>query len=243
MLIKGFMKSSLLEWEGMLSSVLFLPRCNLRCRYCHAGDLVLHPDRLDTIPFAAVERHLRENAGWIDGVAITGGEPTLHGEELLELCGKLKDLSVQVMVETNGTRPEWVGRLLEGRLVDAMSMDVKAPLSPEAYARVAGREVDVDDLRRSIDLIGAADLTYYEFRTTLVPGLVGPAELESILSALEGSRRIALQNFRPTDCLDPELHSVEPFSPEQMDELGEQAAPYCEEVVVRGRDHALTERT
>ncbi len=240
MLIKGFIKSSLLEWEGMLSSVIFLADCNLRCRYCHARDLVLNPDRLDTIPFAAVERHLRAGEGWIDGVVITGGEPTLHGEELLDLVRRLKDLSVRVMVETNGTRPEWIARLLEGGL-DAISMDVKAPLTPGAYARVTGCEVDTRAVRRSIELILAAELPCCEFRVTLAPGLVGPEELEQMLPALQGARRIALQNFRPGECLDPAFNTVEPFSREQMDAMRALAAARCEQLVVRGRDRVSAE--
>jgi len=240
MLIKGFLKGSLLEWEGRLSSVLFLPGCNLRCHYCHAADLVLHQDELDTVPVDDVLSHLRRSKGWVEAVAITGGEPTLHGQELLELVQRLKDASVEVMVETNGTHPEWVERLLEGGLVDAMSMDVKAPLAPEEYQRVTDTEVDIDALRRSIHLIKQGHLSFYEFRTTLVPGLVGPDELERLLPELEGCRQIALQNFQPDHCLDPELHDVMPFTSEELDEMERLASQFTRRCVVRGRDHAAT---
>ncbi|MFO8006296.1 MAG: anaerobic ribonucleoside-triphosphate reductase activating protein [Candidatus Brocadiia bacterium] len=238
--IKGFIPSSLLEWEGKLASVLFLPRCNLRCRYCHAGDLVTCPQNLDTVPVGQVLDHLRANGRWVDGVAITGGEPTLHGEELLDLIERLHDASVEVMVETNGTRPEWVEKLVAGA-VDALAMDVKAPLEPEQYERVTRAEVDLDAIRRSIRAIRGSGLPY-EFRVTMVPGLVGREELERLLPELEGSRQIALQNFRPEDCLDPGLHDVIPFQPEEMDAFAQMAAPYCDRCVVRGRDHALSVR-
>ena len=238
--IKGFIPSSLLEWEGKLASVLFLPRCNLRCRYCHAGDLVTCPENLDTVPVEQVLEHLRTNSRWVDGVAITGGEPTLHGDELLGLIERLRNAFVEVMVETNGTRPERVEDLL-GDHVDAIAMDVKAPLDGESYERVTSAEVDVEAVRRSIRAIHASGLPY-EFRVTLVPGLVGREELERLLPELEGSRQIALQNFRPEDCLDPDLRQVVPFRPEEMDAFAQMAAPYCDRCVVRGREHALSVR-
>ncbi len=237
--IKGFLKSSLLEWEGRLSCVLFLPRCNLRCLYCHAVDLVLDPDSLDTVPLEEVTAHLRENSGWVDGVAITGGEPTLHGPELIDLIGTLREVPVSVLVETNGTRPDWVARLIGEGLVDAMSMDVKAPLTQADYARVTGVEVDVAQVRRSIEIIKGSGLEY-EFRITLVPGLVGRGELEGILPALEGSRQIALQNFRAGRCLSEELSATTPFKPAEMDVFEALATPFTDRCVVRGRDHALT---
>ncbi|MCD6417066.1 MAG: anaerobic ribonucleoside-triphosphate reductase activating protein [Planctomycetes bacterium] len=236
--IKGFIKSSLLEWEGRLSSVLFLPTCNLRCRYCHAGDLVLHPERLDTVPLTEVLEYLRQNSLWLDGVAITGGEPTLHGPELLDLTGRIQDCGMMALVETNGTRPEWLRKLIEGGRVNALSMDVKAPLESEAYRRVTAVDVDVDAIRQSIEIIRGSGLEY-ELRITLVPGLVGKEELERMLPVLEGSRQIALQNFRPDDCLDPELEKTTPYQPEEMDYFARMCEGACERCVVRGRDHAV----
>lgn len=237
--IKGFIESSLLEWEGKVCSVLFLPRCNLRCRYCHAGDLVVAPDRLETVPFDRVADYLDSQRGWVDAVAITGGEPTLHGDELLDLTRKLRRFPVEIMVETNGTRPEVVEELIEGGHVEAMSLDVKAPLDPDDYRRVTRVEVDIGAVRRSIGLILDSGLPH-EFRVTLVPGLVGEEELRGILPELEGACAIALQNFRPDDCLDPGLGGVTPFSPEEMDEFEEAVRGAADRCIVRGREHALT---
>ncbi len=237
--IKGFIESSLLEWEGKVCSVLFLPQCNLRCRYCHAGDLVVAPDRLDTVPFDRVADYLDSQRGWVDAVAITGGEPTLHGPELLELTDRLREFPVDVMVETNGTRPDVVEELIEGGHVDAVSMDVKAPLNPADYRRVTRVKVDIEAVRRSIGLILGSGLPH-EFRVTLVPGLVGEEELRGILPELEGACAIALQNFRPDDCLDLALGEVTPFTREEMDALGEMAEGAADRCIVRGREHALT---
>lgn len=235
--IKGFIENSMLEWEGRLCCVLFLPRCNLRCRYCHAGHL-LEPDGLESIPRGQVLSYMRSQKGWLDGATITGGEPTLHGEELLDLIGDISEAGLEVMVETNGTRPEWVERLVGEGWVQAMTMDLKAPLTPEAYRRVSTRDVDVTAVRRSVKLILAAGLPH-EFRITVVPGLVGPAEVEAIAPELEGARMVALQNFQPDNCLDPALREVEPYRPEQMDAMGEVLKAAAERVVLRGRERGV----
>jgi len=262
--IKGFIPTSLIEWEGKIASVLFLPNCNLRCRYCHAGQLVCHPDQVDTIPRQEVFDYLRGQRDWLDGVVITGGEPTLHGEDLRELIGQVhwldgvvitggeptlhgedlreligqvRAVPLDVMIETNGTRPEWVGRLLTEGALAAVAMDLKAPLTAADYARVTAAEVDVNDVRQSLRLIRDSGLPH-EFRITLVPGLVGRDELERMAPELDGADVIALQNFKPELCLDPALHKVTPYPSEELDALAEIVRPHARRVVVRGRDAA-----
>jgi len=240
--IKGFIESSLLEWEGKISSVIFLPRCNLRCHYCHAGHLIIHPERTESIPRERVLGYMRRQSAWLDGAAITGGEPTLHGEELLDLIREIRALRLQVMVETNGTRPEWIGRLINEGLVEALAMDVKAPLTAEDYRRVCDVDVDVEDVRRSIDLVKGSGLPH-EFRITLVPGLVGEDELRRIMPDLQGARQIALQNFQPEHCLSAELRDVIPYAPEELTAFERITAPVARRCVVRGRDHAALARS
>jgi len=235
--IKGFIPTSLIEWEGKIASVLFLPNCNLRCRYCHAGQLVCHPDQVHTIPREEVFDYLRGQRDWLDGVVITGGEPTLHGEDLRELIGQVRAVPLDVMIETNGTRPEWVGRLLTEGALAAVAMDLKAPLTAADYARVTAAEVDVNDVRQSLRLIRDSGLPH-EFRITLVPGLVGRDELERMAPELDGADVIALQNFKPELCLDPALHKVTPYPSEELDALAEIVRPHARRVVVRGRDAA-----
>jgi len=238
--IKGFIENSLLEWEGRLSCVIFLPRCNLRCRYCHAVHL-LDPKNLESIPreqvFACIKRH----KGWLDGAVITGGEPTLHGEELLELISQIRALGLQVMVETNGTRPEWVKRLVGEGHVQAISMDVKAPVEAEDYARVTGCKVPIEDIRASIATILSGGVPH-EFRITVVPGLVGLEEVRRIAPALASAQTIALQNFQPEHCLDESLRAVQPYLPEEMDAMREALRAAAQRVVVRGRERGVAAR-
>ncbi len=240
--IKGFIENSLLEWEGKIASVVFLPRCNLRCRYCHAGHLIIRPERRESIPREQVLGYMQRQSAWLDGAVITGGEPTLHGEELLDLIRDIRRMQLQVMVETNGTRPEWVGRLIDGGFVDALAMDVKAPLTAEDYRRVCGVDVEVADVRRSIGLIKDSGLPH-EFRITLVPGLVGEDELQRMAPDLEGAGQIALQNFNPEHCLSRELRGVIPYEPEQLTSFERIMASAAERCLVRGREHAALARS
>jgi len=236
--IKGFIESSLNEWEGQIASVIFLPYCNLRCRYCHAAHLIIHPERLETVPTEQILRYLERQIGWIDGVAITGGEPTLHEDELLALIERIKAVPLKVMIETNGTRPAWVGRLLCGGFVDAISMDVKAPLTREDYERVTGKRIEPELVRSSIRQIVESGVPH-EFRITVVPGLIDRRELERMAPELRGAEKIAIQNFQPDHCLDQALRNVTSYLPHELDDLEEVFAGIAGRCVVRGRERAV----
>lgn len=235
--IKGFQENSMLEWGGRLSCILFLPYCNFRCRYCHAAHL-LDPEDEPTLPRDKILNYMRSKKGWLDGAAITGGEPTLHGEELRDLIHDIRATGLDILLETNGTNPDMLDDLLSEGLLTALSMDVKAPLDPDSYGNITQTDVDVDSLRASIDLIKNSGIEY-EFRTTVAPGLVGPGKLKRIVPDLEGAQAHALQNFQPDHCLDPAMREVAPFSPDEMDELANIAEPYADRVIVRGRDHGV----
>ncbi len=235
--IKGFIQNSLIEWEGRISCVLFLPRCNFRCRYCHAGHLI-EPDMLESIEEQQVFAYMERQKNWLDGAVISGGEPTLHGYELLELIREIKERGLEVMVESNGSNPRWVEKLLKNRRIDAISMDVKAPLDVESYRRVIGVDYDVGLLRQSVALIRDSGIEH-EFRITVLPGLVGPQEVTAIAPALEGAQKIALQNFQPGHCLDKGLRRIAPFSADNLEKMAELLRPFAERVVVRGEDRAV----
>ena len=237
--IKGFIENSLNEWEGKIASIVFLPGCNLRCRYCHAGHLILHPEKLESIPCDQILRYLKRQQGWVDGVVITGGEPTLHGHELCPLIERIKNLSLEVMIETNGTMPMRLRELIDGGYVDALSMDVKAPLCASEYKRVTGKAVQPKLIRNSIHRIIASGLPH-EFRVTVVPGLVGTQELERIARELDGAQKVVVQNFEPQLCLDPALRSVSPYPPEEMDTFRGIFSAVAQQCALRGRERAFT---
>ena len=135
--IKGFVDLSLVDWDGKLSCVIFLPNCNFRCPFCHNTTLVLHPERGETIPFERVEDYLNKQKDWLDGVCITGGEPTLHND-LPDLCSKLKEIGFLVKVDTNGTNPTMMKELMNKSLINYIAMDIKAPLTAEKYSKATG---------------------------------------------------------------------------------------------------------
>lgn len=232
--IKGFIPNTMLDWEGMLASTLFLPRCNFRCPFCQNADLVLRPESLDTVPFHVVGKYLRDRAGWVEGVCITGGEPLLHGD-LENLCEDIRAQGVKVKLDTNGSLPDRLRRILDGGLVDYVAMDIKAPLEPRPYMVASGlenREV-VERVKESIEVLRSGHVEH-EFRTTVVPMMHGPAEVAKIAEYIEGDRKYVLQYFSPRDTLDPRFSSLKPFTEEDMEAMRLQASRFISGTVVRG---------
>ena len=230
--IKGFIETSLCDWDGLISSVIFLPKCNFRCPFCQNGDLILRPESLDSIRLEDIAAYLTAHRDWIDGVVITGGEPTIWAQ-LEDLAGELKRLGLRVKLDTNGTRPGEIERLIGKELVDFIAMDIKAPLD-ERYAKASGVKVDLDAIRRSIGLVGAFG-DAYEFRTTLVPGLVGEEEVELIARSIQGAARYVLQRFVPENSLDNALRLAVPYGDGLVSRLVETAGKYVRFCFYRGK--------
>ncbi|MBU2547522.1 MAG: anaerobic ribonucleoside-triphosphate reductase activating protein, partial [Proteobacteria bacterium] len=132
--IKGFLETSFIDWPGQVASVLFLAGCNFRCPFCHNHGLVLRPDDYPGLSWNSIRDRLARFPGWIDGVVITGGEPTLS-PGLADLAREIKDMGFQVKLDTNGGRPEVLAGLIEADLLDHVAMDVKGPLDDVSYAR------------------------------------------------------------------------------------------------------------
>ncbi|MFW5914362.1 MAG: anaerobic ribonucleoside-triphosphate reductase activating protein [Thermoplasmatota archaeon] len=230
MRVVGFTKTSLLDWDGRVASVVYLPGCNFRCPFCHNRDLVLSPGDLPEVPMGDVEGYLKEHSDFLDGVVITGGEPTLHGD-LAELCKRFRSLGLGVKLDTNGTNPDMLQDLIDAGLLDCVSMDLKAPLDSR-YDLCSGVEAPLEEIKRSISLLMDSDIDY-EFRTTLVPTLHGREEVEEIAAFIGGARKYALQQFRPDVTLEERFSALDPFPGEQMRELAEVAKSYVRKVVIR----------
>ncbi len=236
--IKGFISNSLIEWEGKISSAIFLAGCNFRCPFCHSPDLVTGSD-LEVIPFDAVADSLRSARGWVDGVVISGGEPTCY-EGLESLILRIRALGLGAKLDTNGSNPAVLAELLHSGLIEAVSMDVKAPLTSEKYAQATGGWTDVDAIRQSILTLIRSDVEY-EFRTTVCRRLHDPEDILQIAEELRGARRYVLQGFRPTRCLDPDFQQ-EPETPrEELLALAADAAKYVAGCTVRGEPPLVME--
>ena len=229
--IRGFIENTLIDWEGKIACEVFLPTCNLRCPFCHAGHLVINDGSLESIPVDAVTDCLDRHEGWIDGVVISGGEPTLHAS-LDALIEVFRAHGALVKLDTNGTRPEVIADLLSRGLLDAVSMDIKAPFD-ERYHAATATECDVAAIRRSVELLMASGIEY-EFRTTVCPAFIGIEDLRDIVPVIRGAARYILQEFQPGDCLDPAMNDVAPYPRGALRQFAEELNPYVGECVVRG---------
>ena len=196
MRIKALVKFSAIDYPGKIASLLFTGGCNLRCPFCQNPELVATPQALPDIPPEQVLRFLEQRRGLLDGVVISGGEPTLQ-PDLPELLRQIKALGFAVKLDTNGYLPDVLAALIADRLVDYVAMDIKAPLD-ERYTAVTGRECDLAALRASMALLRGWDPggPRYEFRTT--------AEWHTDLAALEA---IALE------IMAQELWALQPYVP------------------------------
>lgn len=153
--IAGYIENSLIEWEGNIVSIIFLPSCNLRCPYCHSPHLVQPSNRLETIPVENILDAVKRNRNWLDGIVITGGEPTLH-KDLDELIESFRSLEIKVRLDSNGTNPDVLEDLIERKLIQCVAMDIKAPLREEKYEEVVG--ITEDRFRNKFGMTGHAEL-------------------------------------------------------------------------------------
>jgi pyruvate formate lyase activating enzyme len=217
--IKGFLETSFVDWPGKVVSVLFLPGCNFRCPFCHNHQLVLNPGGHEDIPRKYIMARLAELKGWVDGVCITGGEPTIH-PRLPSFIAEIKGAGLLVKLDTNGSRPHVLRSLVEEGLVDCVAMDVKAPLDEVSYSRAAGVPADLEKIQESIRFLKKGKVNYH-FRTTVVPALHKEEDLLTLARHLSGSSSLTLQNFNPENPLDPRLKETSPYTEEWLQEMGE----------------------
>ena len=203
MIISGLQKTTLIDYPGKVACTVFTRGCNFRCGYCYNKELVL-----SNAPSIALDEFfifLETRRNFLDGVCITGGEPTIH-KDLPEFCRRIQDLGLFVKLDTNGSNPEMLRRLIDEGLVDYIAMDIKASL--QRYAQVVGREVDLGALQRSVDLIISSGVDY-EFRTTVIPYHLDNDAFRSIRTLCAGAKRFVLQEFRTGDLINPAYNAME----------------------------------
>lgn len=215
--VKGFIETSFLDWPGKVCSVIFLPFCNFRCPFCHNHVLVTNSESLETIPIEAILDRLAPMKEWIDGVCISGGEPTLH-RQLPEMIKDIRSEGFKVKLDTNGTQPETLRYLVTQGLIDETAMDIKAPLDDISYSACAGVPVPTELVRQSVDFL-LEDRIPYTFRTTVVPSLLSEEEIYEIARQLRGATGLTLQNFNPADPMDSTLRGTKPYPEEKLAEI------------------------
>lgn len=209
----------MLDYPNKHACIVFTAGCNFRCGYCHNPEFVL-PEELvkikDTfIPEAAIFSFLERRKGLLDGVVISGGEPTMM-PDLIAFAKKVKDMGFLVKLDTNGNKPEVIKSMHEQGLLDYIAMDVKMSLA--TYCDVVGNRAKPNAIQESMDFIKASGVEY-EFRTTLVPNIHTQEVLDDMKQLLAGSKRLYLQTFRPDHTLDPGFGRYQPFSTSQMEQI------------------------
>jgi len=226
MKLGGWQRCSLIDFPGKVSAVLFTKGCSFRCPFCHNPGLVL-PQQFDNdhLSEEMVFDFLKGRQGKLDGVVISGGEPTIHAD-LPDFIRAIKALGFAVKLDTNGDHPDIIEQLVTEKLVDYWAMDRKASLP--RYEKISGVKIDIQDIVKSSNLIMHSDVPY-EFRTTLVRELHPKEEATLIAQEIEGADRYVLQQFRPLITLDTNLQTASPYSDEEMESLCELARPFVKE--------------
>jgi len=228
--IKGFQGTSLLDFPGRISALLFTGGCNLTCPFCHNPGLVLDPAQYPDYPEDDLLRELESRRNFIDGVVISGGEPTLE-PGLLPFLRRLRDLQLQIKIDTNGLRPDVLAAALDQKLVDFVALDLKT--LPERYPELHHAPVDPSALLETISLLLGADCEL-ELRTTCVPAWIDHATIEALGTLVQGAPLWALQQFHGQHALDPSLQDAPAYPAKTIEEFSEIAKNYVDSVLTRG---------
>ena len=195
-IIGGLQKSSLIDYPEKISAIIFTQGCNFKCPYCHNPEL--HGSKENHYDKKMILDFLATRVGKLEGVVITGGEPTLH-KNLPGFIAKIKALGFCVKLDTNGTNPEMLQHLLDEKLLDYLAMDIKAPIYK--YAQVVCANVSTDDIKKSINILQNSSIGY-EFRTTVVKSQLLPSDITKIGGMIKGDDKYCLQKFMQTKTLD-----------------------------------------
>jgi len=212
--IKNVIKLSLTDWDGKVATVIFLGGCNFKCPYCQNWPLAINPDALKDTDYKEYIEFIKESSDWLDGVVITGGEPTCY-RGLVDVIKDIKSHGLRVKMDTNGSNPDVLRDLIGKGLLDFVSMDVKNSI--EKYSETADAPVNTDNILESISIL--KEFGSYEFRTTVVPGLVEFEDLEKICNIIKGSNIYVLQRYHPENVVNKKFSEITPQSDEEMDEM------------------------
>jgi anaerobic ribonucleoside-triphosphate reductase activating protein len=231
MQIYGFNKLTLLDYPGHLAALIFLGSCNMRCPFCQNASLVINPTAQPVIPEEEVIALLEKRKNILEGVCISGGEPTLY-PDLPDFIQRIKSYGYQVKLDTNGLNPTMIKSLLEDKLVDYIAMDIKN--SKEKYAITSGvPNIDISKIEESISLLLSSSIDY-EFRTTIIKEFHAEEDILSIGEWIKGAKAYYLQTYKDSgDIILPGLSS---HSKETLTTFVTLLAPYVQHVSLRGVD-------
>jgi pyruvate formate lyase activating enzyme len=221
----GLLKTSLIDYPNKIASVLYVPKCNLRCPFCHNWRIVINPKPPFLQDNTAI-KILEDRRKYVNAVVITGGEPTLY-KDLPDFLLKLKNKGFQIKLDTNGFFPKTLQKCIP--YVDYIAMDIKTSL--EKYVQL-GSAIDTRKLTKSIETIRQSKVEY-EFRTTLVPDIVNLEDLNQICQLITGAEKLVLQQFIPTDTLDKKFEKIEPYSKDKIEKFAKISEKHVKKVQLR----------
>ena len=184
-------KEMMLDWDGKLVVTVFLPKCNMDCAFCHSHELINPPEDAEYEGEGPTMALLKKHSDFYDGICVTGGEPTLH--DLEPFFKRIKAMGMLVKLDTNGTNPTRIKKLVADGLVDYIAMDYKTVM--DKYEEVARGNFSKEKVQESVDFLLSGAVSY-EFRTTAVPGLHTREDLINLTKEIEGAPKWVLQRFR-----------------------------------------------
>ncbi len=231
MLFGGLQKTTLVDYPGKVAATIFTAGCNFRCPYCHNPELVL-PELIKKQPKITekeILEFLEERQKLLEGVCITGGEPTIQSD-LIDFIKKVKDLGFLVKLDTNGSCPNVLNSLIEGKLIDYIAMDIKAP--KQKYELFIEDENIVDNIDKSIELL-KQDKVDYEFRTTLAPNILEEQDILAIVNWIQFAPRYFLQRFKNNKVLNEKFKNLQPWSEQRIKNILKKIKPYFSKCDIR----------
>ncbi|MBN2197998.1 anaerobic ribonucleoside-triphosphate reductase activating protein [Candidatus Wolfebacteria bacterium] len=215
MKIGGFQKTSLTDYPGKVAAIIFTQGCNFRCGYCHNPELVSPDLFTESISEKEILSFFEKRRGQLDAMVVTGGEPLIQ-DSLEDFLKKIKKMGYLIKLDTNGSFPEELKKIIEKKLVDYLAMDIKAPL--DKYKEVSNSNIDIKKIKQSIDLIMNFGLNY-EFRTTVVKSQLKKEDLFEIAKLIKPKTLYILQKFIPSKTLNPNFLNEVSYSDEEFKEI------------------------
>jgi pyruvate formate lyase activating enzyme len=231
MLFGGLQKTTLVDYPGKVAATVFTLGCNFRCPYCHNPELVL-PKMMKEQPNIAEEEilsFLKERQGYLEGLCITGGEPTLQ-VGLSNFIQKVNKLGISVKLDTNGSLPSVLKELIQKKLIDWVALDIKAP--PKKYDIFTQGKIDVKNVDLSIKIIKESKINY-EFRTTLAPEILLEKDIMDIVDWIKPASRYYLQRFQNNKTLDKKFENLSSWSEQKSKSLIKKIKPFFSECNLR----------
>jgi len=220
--------TSLIDYPGKVCAVFFTLGCNFRCGFCYSPELVF--SRLKKLPGKNIEDFLKERQKFLDAIILSGGEPLLQ-KDIVGFCKKLKKYGYLVGIETNGSKPGTLKKLIDNKLVNFIAMDIKSDL--EHYSKITGVDVNTSDIKKSIELIKNSGVDL-EFRTTVVPGFYDKEIAENIGKILKGANKYVLQQFNNSkEMIDSSFKNKKPYKEAEIKKFRKILEKYIDNVGLR----------